>query len=85
MCNPSDSSMLSNVEDLIREQPSFQRIIADGIVTEAEVEEQTNRVINLLADFEKTASDEQKVQIRHLIAETCVMVAVRSLYDKKFE
>ena len=37
-----------NIDDLIAEQPSFQKIMADGGVTAEEVEEQAARVTTLL-------------------------------------
>lgn len=40
-----------NIDDLIAEQPSFQKIMADGVVTAEEVEEQAVRVSTLLHQF----------------------------------
>ena len=72
-----------NIDDLIMNQPSFMRIIEDGIVTEEELQEQSKLVIDSLKAFESTASEEQIDQVRNLLAEITVLIAARSLYDKQ--
>ena len=72
-----------NIDDLIMNQPSFMRIIEDGIVTEEELQEQSKLVIDSLKAFESTASEEQIDQVRKLLAEISVLIAARSLYDKQ--
>ncbi len=72
-----------NIDDLIMNQPSFMRIIEDGIVTEEELQEQSKLVIDSLKAFESTASEEQIDQVRNLLAEISVLIAARSLYDKQ--
>ena len=72
-----------NIDDLIMEQPSFQKIMADGIITEEELQEQSTRVIASLKAFEKSASPEQIDNIRNLLAEISVLVAARGIYEKQ--
>lgn len=72
-----------NIDDLILEQPSFQRIMEDGIVTEEELEGQSQRVISCLKAFEETAKQEQIDQVRELLAEISVLVAARQLLEKQ--
>ena len=74
-----------NIDDLIMNQHSFMKIIEDGIVTEDELREQSCTVINSLKDFERTASDEQIEKVRKLLAENCVLIAARSLFEKQSE
>lgn len=74
-----------NIDDLILEQPSFQRIMEDGIVTEEELKEQSQRVIACLKTFEKTASSEQIDQVRELLAEISVLVAARQIFEKNMK
>lgn len=71
-----------NIDDLIMEQPSFQKIVEDGIVTEEELQEQSSRVVASLKKFERSASPEQIDQVREILAEVSVLVAVRYLYEK---
>lgn len=68
-----------NVEDLIMKSESFKKIIADDIVTEDEVLEQTERVTELLKEMEATCTPEQTDILRRLIAEICVLVSVNSV------
>lgn len=68
-----------NIDDLIAEQPSFQKIMEDGIVTPEEVQEQSDRVATLLHKFEETATPEQIEQMREILAELSVLVAVNPL------
>lgn len=72
-----------NLDELIMEQPSFQQIMADGIVTEAELEEQSQRVRNLLKAMEQSLSPAQIDQVRELLAEISVLVAARGIYEKQ--
>lgn len=78
-----DGEGILNIDDLIMEQPSFQKILEDGVVTNEELNEQTQRVIACLKSFEKTASPEQIDQVRQLLAEICVLVAARQIYEKQ--
>ena len=68
-----------NVEDLIMKSESFQKIMADDIVTEDEVLEQTERVSALLKEMEATCTPEQTDLLRRLMAEVCVLVSVNSV------
>lgn len=72
-----------NIDDLIMKQPSFMRIIEDGIVTEEELQVQSKLVIDSLKALESTASEEQIDQVRNLLAEISVLIAARSIYDKQ--
>ncbi|MBR5935004.1 MAG: hypothetical protein IKZ89_02500 [Bacteroidaceae bacterium] len=72
-----------NIEDLIMEQPSFQKIMEDGIVTKEELEEQAQRVIASLKAFEKDATPAQIDKVREILAEISVLVAVRNQYEKQ--
>ena len=47
-----DESGTLNLDELILNQPSFKQIMADGVVTEAELIEQGQRVTNLLKHME---------------------------------
>lgn len=73
-----DESGGLNIDDLILQQPSFQKIMEDGIVTEEELAEQKDRVIALLKKFEQNSTPEQIDQVRELLAEISVLIAVRN-------
>ena len=78
-----DESGTLNIDDIILEQPSFKKIMEDGVVTDEELAEQKERVIDLLKKLEHNLSPEQIDQVRELLAEISVLVAVRNMYDKE--
>lgn len=75
-----DESGGLNIDDLILQQPSFLKIMEDGIVTEEELAEQKYRVIAILKKLEQNSTSEQIDQIRELLAEISVLVAVQNKY-----
>lgn len=77
-----DESGTLNIDDLILQQPSFQKIMEDGIVTDEELTEQRERVIALLKKLEQSLSPDQIDQVRELLAEISVLVAVRNIFEK---
>ncbi len=74
-----------NIDDLVMAQPSFQKMIEDGVITEKELHEQSNRVISSLKAFEATATEEQIDQVRELLAEISVLVAARQIFEKQMK
>ncbi|MGM9738798.1 MAG: hypothetical protein ACI3ZT_10365 [Candidatus Cryptobacteroides sp.] len=74
-----------NIEDLVYEQPSFLKIIEDGVVTEDELAEQSDRVISRLKSFETKANAEQIEEVRNLLAEISVLVAARAIFERQGE
>lgn len=79
-----DESGGLNIDDLILQQPSFQKIMEDGIVTEEELLEQKERVIALLKKFEQNSTPEQIDQVRELLAEISVLIAVQNQCSEVF-
>lgn len=71
-----DESGSLNIDDLILQQSSFKKIMEDGVVTEEELAEQKERVVGLLKKLEQDLSPEQIDQVRELLAEISVLVAV---------
>lgn len=70
-----------NLDDLILKQPSFQQIMADGVVTEQELQDQSARVTALLRQIEQTYIPAQIDQLRELLAEISVLVAARGIFE----
>ena len=70
-----------NIEDIVVNQPSFKRIIEDGIITEEEIEEQSQRVVAKIKEIEAIATPEVKEKMRELLAEMSVLVAISNLND----
>lgn len=69
-----------NIDELIVEQPSFIKIMEDGVVTEEEIQEQSKRVEAILKDIEQTTSPEVIEKVRHLLAEVSVLVAIKQIH-----
>lgn len=67
-----------NIDDLIAEQPSFQKIMEDGIVTPEKIQEQSNRVSSLLHKFEEKATPEQIEQMQEILGELSVLIIVNN-------
>lgn len=80
MKNLVDENGFLNVEDLIMNSPSFQKIMEDNTITEEEIQTQSDLVISLLTQLESTCSEEQKELLRKLLAELCVLVGVNGVY-----
>ena len=79
MKNLVDENGFLNVEDLIMNSPSFQKIMEDNTITEEEIQTQSDFVISLLTQLESTCSEEQKELLRRLLAELCVLVGVNGV------
>lgn len=71
-----DESGALNIDDFILQQPSFKKIMEDGMVTDEELAEQKERVIILLKKLEQNSTPEQIDQVRELLAEISVLVAI---------
>lgn len=61
--------------------PSFKRIIEDGIITDVEIEEQSQRVVTKIKEIEAIATPEVKEKMRELLAEMSVLVSISNLKD----
>ena len=70
-----------DIDELIAQEPSFQNIMADGIVTEEELRLQSDRVIALLHEAEQRFSDDDQQFIKTLFAEANVLSAIYRYYE----
>lgn len=73
-----------NIEELIINQPSFIKIMSDGIVTEEELIEQSEEVTETIRQIESCCNEEQIDLIRKLLAEISVLVAINQTHNKQF-
>ena len=74
-------NFLSSIGDLIAQEESFQRIMADGMVTGEELQEQSERVSELLNEVERRFSADDLDLVRRLFVETNVLSAVYQFYE----
>ena len=70
-----------DIDEMIAQEPSFQNIMADGIVTEEELRKQSERVIALLHEAELRFSDDEQQFIKTLFAEANVLSAIYRYYE----
>ncbi len=70
-----------NLDEMIVKEPSFQKIMEDGIVTDEELQNQSERVIELLKEVEQRFSADDQQLIKRLFAETNVLSAIYHYYQ----
>lgn len=70
-----------DIDEMIAQEPSFQKIMEDGIVTEKELREQTETVIGLLHEVENRFSEEEQLLVKRLFAETNVLSVIYQYYQ----
>lgn len=76
-----DENGILDVDGLIINHPSYQKIMEDGIVTDEELAEQSDKVIALLHDIESKYSEEQVAEIKNLMAEINVLHSVYRIHS----
>ena len=54
-----------DIDEMIAQEPSFQKIMEDGVVTSDELREQTGHVINLLHEVENRFSEEDQQLVKN--------------------
>ncbi len=69
-----------NIDELVVNNESFKNAMEDGIVTENEIIEQSNKVIAMLHSLEAKFNEEQLKEIRDLLVESSVLYAIYNFY-----
>lgn len=64
------------INETIMNQPSFVKIMEDGVVTADELEEQSRRVLSIFRKIEDTFNNEQKMLVQELLVESNVLNAI---------
>ena len=64
------------INEIIMSQPSFVKIMEDGVVTADELEEQSRRVLSIFRKIEDTFNDEQKMLVQELLVESNLLNAI---------
>ena len=70
-----------NLDEAVMNQPTFKKIMEDGIVTEQEVKEQSERIISILKSMEKNYTEEQQREIKELLVETGVLFTTSQYHE----
>lgn len=66
---------------MIANEPSFLKIMEDGVVTDDELRQQTETVISLLHEAEQRFNEEDQRFIKRLFAETNVLSVIYRYYE----
>lgn len=70
-----------NIDEMLVNNVSFQKIMEDGIVTEEEIKAQSDKVVAMLHDIESKYDEAQQAEIKNLLAEASVLYAVYNIYS----
>ena len=68
-----------NLDEQVQSRASFQKIMQDQIVTDEEVEEQSQMVIKLLKELEATLSPADLKKVSDMLVELGVLYAVSQI------
>ncbi|MGM9762481.1 MAG: hypothetical protein ACI3ZQ_00450 [Candidatus Cryptobacteroides sp.] len=68
-----------NIDEMLVNNVSFQKIMEDGIVTEEEIKAQSDKVVAMLHDIESKYDETQQDEIKNLLAEASVLYAVYNI------
>lgn len=80
MINILNKYGLLRLDELVTENPTWKKIMADDIVSEEEVAEQGDKVINMIKGLEETLTEKQRHKLDQLIAEVGVLYSAHHLY-----
>ena len=72
-----------NTDELIMERPSFQEIMADGVVTDEKIDTQGQRIKDMVHEMEPNFTAEQQDQIYNLVAEFSVLLTAAAIADQQ--
>lgn len=70
-----------NIDEMVVNNASFKNIMEDGVITEEEVKNQSDKVIALLRDLESKYNENQIAEIKNLLVETSVLYAVYNFHS----
>ena len=59
-----------NIDEIVVNHASFKNIMEDGVVTEDEIQNQSDKVDAMLHDMEAKYSEEQLTEIKNLLVES---------------
>jgi hypothetical protein len=65
-----------NLDELVENNASFKTIMEDGIVTDEEVQAQSDKVVAMMHAMEQKYTPEHLEEIKQLLVETNVLYAV---------
>ncbi len=70
-----DANGLLNIDEAVLAMPSFKKIMADGVVSDDEIMQQSSKVVELLHKAEEVLTGEQVELVKDTLAEMSVLYA----------
>ncbi len=70
-----DENGLLNISDIVTNNPAYQAIMADGIVTDQELKEQADATMASLRHLQSILNDEQQAAVGDAISQMSVLFA----------
>ena len=70
-----------NIDELVASNNSYKKIMEDGIVTDEELKEQSDKVLAILRNIEQKHTDEELKEIKELLTESSVLYAIYQYYS----
>lgn len=70
-----------NIDELVVNSASFKKIMEDGVITESELKEHSEKVLIILQAMEQKYSEELLLEIKELLIESAVMYAAYNIYS----
>lgn len=77
----NENLSLLDIDEIVTKKPSFIKIMEDGIITDEELQEQSERVLALMREAENRFNKEDLAFIKELTTETNVFYAVYHYYE----
>ncbi|MBE6201094.1 MAG: hypothetical protein E7134_02765 [Rikenellaceae bacterium] len=76
-----DENGILDIDGMVVENASFKKIMEDGVITEEEIKEQSDKVIAQMRNMEAKYTPEQLADVKKLLAETSVLYAIYNFYS----
>lgn len=76
-----DEQGILDLDNLVINQPTYKAIMEDGVVTDEELKNQVDKVVQMLHEAENRFSEEDQRFIKDLLNETNVLTAVYNYYE----
>lgn len=71
------------LDEVVESKDSFKKIMEDGTITDEEMEDQVNRVIDRLKTMEEILSDNEKTLVLDAISELAVLYEMNARREKQ--
>lgn len=76
-----DEKGILNIDELVASNNSYKKIMEDGIVTDEELKEQSDKVLAILRNIEQKHTEEELKEIKELLTESGVLYAIYQYYS----